>query len=58
MQEKVYKTKIRNVNELHQRIVEAWYEIDQRVIDESVRQSRQGLRACVKAEGGHFEHQL
>lgn len=58
MQEKVYKTKIRDVNELRQRIVEAWDEIDQRVIDESVQQWRQRLRACVNAHGGHFEHQL
>ena len=58
MQEKVYKTKIRDVNELRQRIVEAWDEIDQRVIDDSVQQWRQRLRACVNAHGGHFEHQL
>ena len=58
MQEKVYKTKIRDVNELHQRIVEAWDEVDQRIIDESVQQWRQRRRAYVNAHGGHFEHQL
>jgi len=58
MQDKVYKTKIRDVNELHQRILEAWDKIDQRVIDESVQQWRQRLRPCVSAHWGHFEHQL
>jgi len=32
MQEMVHKTKIRDVNELRQRIVAAWDEIDQRVM--------------------------
>lgn len=58
MQEKVYKTKVRDVAELRQRILDAWDEIDQCVIDESVQQWRQRLRACVKAYGGHFEHQF
>ena len=58
MQEKVYKTKLRDVTELCQRILDAWDEIDQCIIDESVQQWRQRLRACVKARGGHFEHQF
>ena len=58
MQEKVYKSKLRDVTELRQRILDAWDEIDQCVIDESVQQWRQRLRACVKARGGHFEHQF
>jgi len=33
-------------------------ELDQRVIDTAVRQSRARLRARVKAKGGHFEHRL
>ena len=38
MHEKVYKTKITNVDELCDRIVNAWEELDQRVIDATVRQ--------------------
>jgi hypothetical protein len=58
MQEKVYKERIKDVDELRSRILTAWDEMDQRVIDTAVRQWRTRLRACVKAKGGHFEHKL
>ena len=58
MLEKVYKTKIVNVDELCDRIVNAWEELYQRVIDATVRQWHARLRACVSARGGHFEHTL
>ena len=38
MLEKVYKTKIVNVDKLCDRIVNAWEELDQCVIDAAVRQ--------------------
>ena len=50
MLERVYRTKIANVDEI--------CELDQRVIDAAVRQLRARLRACVSARGGHFEHTL
>ena len=58
MLEKVYKTKIANVDELCDRIVNAWEELGQRVIDATVRQWHAHLHACVSARGGHFEHIL
>jgi hypothetical protein len=58
MQEKVYKTKVRDVGELRQRIIQAWDEFDQVVIDAAISQWRARLGACVEAEGGHFEHTL
>lgn len=58
MQEKVYISRICDVSELRSRIVEAWDEMDQRIIDESVKQWRTCLRACVAAKGGQFEHKL
>ena len=36
MQDKVYKTKVRNIEELRERIVNAWDECDQRVVDAAV----------------------
>ena len=53
MQEKVYRSRICDVSELRSRIVEAWDEMDQRIIDESVKQWRRPtrLRACVAAKG-------
>ena len=58
IQEKVYKSRINNVDELRSRILTAWDELDQRVIDTAVGQWRTRLRACVKVKGAHFEHKL
>ena len=56
MQEKVYQSRIEDVDELRERIKAAWE--DQRIIDTAVRQWRSRLHACVKAKGDHFEHKL
>jgi inhibitor of nuclear factor kappa-B kinase subunit alpha len=58
LQERVYKTRIRNVDHLKERLVEEWAKFDQKIIDESLSQWRKRLRACVAADGGHFEHSL
>jgi len=56
MQEKVYKKRIKDIDELHARILTVWDKMDQRII--AVRQWRTRLRACIKAKGGHFKHTL
>jgi len=58
MQEKVYKKRIKDIDELRARILTAWDEMDQRIIDKAVRQWRTRLRACIKAKGRHFGHTL
>ena len=58
MQEKVYRTKIRDIEELRGRIVNAWDQFEQLVIDAPIGQWRTRLEACVEAKGGHFEHKL
>ena len=58
MQEKVYRRKINSVDELNDRIISAWEEFDQRIIDTAIKQWRPRLRACVSANGGHFEHKI
>ena len=58
LQKQVYKVKVNNVDELRQRIQTVWDELDQCIIDTAIKQWRTRLRACVKAEGGHFEHKL
>ena len=56
MQEKVYNTKVRDVGELQrQRIIQAWDEFDQAVIDSAISQWRARLCACVEAKGGNFD---
>ena len=58
MQEKVYKKRIKDNDELRARIRTDWDEMDQRIIDAAIRQWRTRLRTCIKAKGGHFEHTL
>jgi len=66
MQEKVYKKRIKDIDELRARILTAWDEMDQRIIDDRgdqirprpIRPWRTRLRTCIKAKGGHFEHTL
>ena len=58
MQEKVYKKRIKDIDELRARILTVWDKMEQRIIDTAVRQWRTRLRACIKAKGGHFKHTL
>jgi inhibitor of nuclear factor kappa-B kinase subunit alpha len=58
MEERVYRTKIRDTEDLKHRIQHEWNQLDQRTIDEAVNEWRLRLRACVKAVGSHFEHKL
>ena len=44
MQEKVYKKRIKDIGELRARILTAWDEMDQRIIDAAIRQWRTRLR--------------
>jgi len=58
MQQNVYQTKIRNVDELRQRLLNVWSSIEQDVIDASIDQWFVRLKACVHSGGGHFVHML
>ena len=58
LQERVYRKKIRTVEELQQHITEEWARLEKRVIDNAAKQWRKRLCACVAATGGHFEHPL
>ena len=49
---------VRWIEDLRQRIVDVWDGLDQNIIDESVKQWRARLHACVAANGGHFEYKL
>jgi len=47
-----------DIDKLRARILTAWDEMDQRIIEAAIRQWCTRLRACIKAKGGHFEHTL
>ena len=55
---RVYKTRIRDVVHLREVLVEEWETFDNGIVKRVVRQWRGRLRACIKAEGGHFEYQM
>ena len=56
IQERVYRTAIRDIDELKKRLIVVWAELKQSVIDKAIEQWRPRLRACVQAKGHHFEH--
>jgi len=55
---RVYHSRIRDVDHLKQRLIEERRCFDQNIIDRAFRQWRVRLRAYVRANGGHFEHKL
>ena len=58
MQQRVYQTKVQDVNDLKRRLINVWADMQQSVIDDAIDQWRKRLLACVRARGGHFEHAL
>ena len=55
VQECMYQKPIRDVDQLQQRLVEVWSDVQQTVIDAAIGEWRKRLRTCVRAKGHHFE---
>jgi len=58
LQERVYRDRITDLEHLKYRIVEEWDKLDHSVIVKSIQQWRKRLLACVRANGGQFEHTI
>jgi len=56
MQQNVHECSMNSVNELKLRLIDVWNCLQQNVIDAAINEWRQRLRACVHADGQHFEH--
>jgi len=56
LQEKVYKTRITDLNDLKHRIRTEWAKLYHSIIAAAVRQWRRRLSACIRVNGGHFVH--
>jgi len=56
LQEKVYKTRITDLDELKLPLSMEWAKLDQVVTASTIRQWRRRLSACVKADDGQFRH--
>jgi len=53
-----YKTKIMDIYDLRECIVDKWDKLDQCIIDTVVEEWRNRLRACVAEGGGQLEHKM
>ena len=57
--QRVYHSIVKDVDELRERLISVWCELDQSVfVNHAIDEWRRRLLACVDAEGGHFEHYL
>ena len=54
MEERVYRSKVRDVEDQRGRILQAWDELDQRLTNEAVGEWCKRLRVCVNAAGEQF----
>ena len=50
--------KPKNKVELKMVLNEIWADLQQEPIDRAILAFRRRLQACIKVDGGHFEHQL
>ena len=58
MQQRVYECRMNSVDELKLRLIDVWNSLQQNVIDAAISEWRKQLKACVHADGQHFEHLL
>ena len=47
-----------DVDQLRERLISVWCELDQSVVNHAIDEWRRHLSACVHAEGVHFERYL
>lgn len=58
LQERVYRRQLHDVEELKERLLAEWAQLDHSIIASAIAQWRCRLNACVQANGGHFEHKF
>jgi len=54
----VYQSRVHDTDELKQCVQQVWRNVDQSITDNAIDEWRKRLRACLQADGGHFEHML
>ena len=54
IQQRVYETRVPDIDELRHCQLHLWHDLEQSLIDDAVDQWPARLRACVRANGGHF----
>ena len=56
MQQRVYQSRVNNVDELKQRLLDVRHGMEQSITDSAIDEWRWRLRSLVKAEGGHLNN--
>jgi len=56
--QRVFETRVHDIDELRQRLLRVWCSLEQSLVDDAVDQWPTRLLACVCAKGGHLEHNL
>ena len=54
LREKVYHSRITDLEELKTRLIDEWAQLDQSIFDAAIGQWRCRLHVCVRARGAHF----
>ena len=54
----VYQKPIRDVDQMKQRLVEVWSDVQQTVVEAAIGEWRKRLRVCFLEKGHYFEHLL
>ena len=58
VQQRMYETRVYDIDELRQCLLHLWCSLEQSLIDDADDQWQTRLRASVRASGGHIEHTL
>ena len=58
LQERVYRSQIQDVKELKERLPSEWRLMDHTIIAAAIAQWHSRLNACVRVNGGQFEHKF
>ena len=58
MQQRVCECHMNSVDELKQCLIEVWNSLQQNITDAAINDCKKQLKACMHADGQHFEHLL
>jgi len=58
LREKVYRSKIVDVDELKTRLIDEWTQFGQSIVVAAISQLRHRLNVFVRVHGAHFEHKI
>lgn len=58
MEEQLRSRKVQNLNDLRKEIMEVWNDLDVNYLRRTIDSVKKRFKACIQADGGHFENSL